>query len=90
MKKKSKIFISLICIILVFAIAYAVSFALPYEKKSSVMAETFVSTQGCGENDYKEKQIYIDKKFGLGVAKIKSNAGIKKNYNRFEKLHIKD
>ena len=43
-----------------------------------------------GENDYREKKIYIDKKFGFNVAKIKSNAGIKKNYNRFEKFHIKD
>ena len=42
-----------------------------------------------GENDYRENKIYIDKKFGFNISKIKSLAGTKKNYNRFEKLHIK-
>ena len=40
-----------------------------------------------GENDYQENKIYVDKKFGFNVSRIKRQAGIKKNYNAFEKLH---
>ena len=41
-----------------------------------------------GDNDYQENKIYVDKKLGFKVSKIKCFAGRKKNYNRFEKFHI--
>ncbi len=53
------------------------------------LRENRIKPRPCKRDYEKENKIYIDKKFGVGVSKIKSFAGIKKNYSRFEKLHIK-
>lgn len=59
-----------------------------YTVKNNVIYHAWgVSRNNNGENDYQEKKIFIDKKFGVRVSKIKRQAGIKKNYDLFEKLH---
>lgn len=39
-----------------------------------------------GENNYKEKTIYIDKKWHPNIGPIKKNAGINKNFDTYAKL----
>ena len=59
-----------------------------YTVKNNVIYHAWgVGRNNNGENDYQEKKIFIDKKFGVRVSKIKRRAGIKKNYDLFEKLH---
>ena len=57
-----------------------------YTVKSNVIYHAWgVGRNNNGENDYRENKIYIDKKLGFNVLRIKSRAGIKKDYKSFEK-----
>ena len=57
-----------------------------YTVKNNVIYHAWgVGRNNNGENDYRENKIYIDKKHGFNVSRIKSRAGIKKNYNSFAK-----
>ncbi len=59
-------------------------------KRAPVMAEIYVSVAGSdsGENDYREKQIYIDKKWDPRTWGIMANAGRKKFYGFFANTHF--
>ena len=59
-----------------------------YTVKNNVIYHAWgVGRNNNGENDYQENKIFIDKKIGIRVLDIKRKAGIKKNYDFFEKLH---
>ena len=60
-----------------------------YTVKNNVIYHAWgVGRNNNGENDYRENKIYVDKRFGFNVSRIKSKAGIKKNYDLFAKIHF--